>query len=685
MKRIAIALVVLVATTAAAAAQTLALRRVVLSQGGVGYFEYEASVNGNAELTLAVRLDQIDDVLKSIIVFDTGGGVAGVQLPGQEPLTQAFRDLTFPREALESPVALLNALQGAEITVTGTAPMSGRIVRVVAEETQGQGERTITRHRVTVMGATGLQSFVLEEATSVSFSDQALQAEVGRALRAIAENRARDRRTLTVLARGQGQRTVRVGYVVEVPLWKTSYRLAISPDPAVTRGRLQGWAVIENLSGQDWTNIELSLVSGNPVTFRQALYRPFFVNRPEVPVEVYGRVLPRVDEGTVGPVGGAVGTLAPMDQQMRAAGRGLAAPPAQAMARAPSPAPVIAGERERVALEPATAATAVEAQDATTQITFRFPQPVSVAGGQTFVAPIIDREVPAQAVALYQGDANPRNPFAAVLMANDGDSGLPPGVLTLYERAADGLTYVGDARMGPVAGGQQRMLSFALDTRTTIDRRVESAQNIATGIIANGVLRLTRIDRQTTTYRVTAPPREARRIAIEHPRPAGWRLRAPTEPAPDEIPNGWRFTRRLNAGENASIAVVLERPREETLRLLDLNPGQLAAFASSTELSQAVRNAFTEIARLRRDVDDKRREYERITAERRSIVEDQDRVRRNMGAVPNNSQLFRQYMERLTNQEQQLDQLARALEVADTNVKSASAALAAYIERLDLR
>ena len=160
---------------------------------------------------------------------------------------------------------------------------------------------------------------------------------------------------------------------------------------------------------------------------------------------------------------------------------------------------------------------------------------------------------------------------------------------------------------------------------------------------------------------------------------------SPTTPVAEEVPNAWRLTQRLDAGANTSIAVVLERPREETLRLLDLNPGQLAAFASTTELSQAVRNAFTEIARLRRDVDDKRREYERIVAERRTIVDDQARVRANMGSVPNNSQLFRQYMERLTAQEQQLDTIARNLEAADTAVKSATTALASFIERLDLR
>jgi hypothetical protein len=93
-----------------AAAEGLRLKRVMLSTGGVGYFEHEAVIEGDAELELDVRLDQVDDVLKSIVVYDDQGGVGSVSLPGRAPLAQVFRDLPFPRAALESLVALLNAL-----------------------------------------------------------------------------------------------------------------------------------------------------------------------------------------------------------------------------------------------------------------------------------------------------------------------------------------------------------------------------------------------------------------------------------------------------------------------------------------------------------------------------------------------------------------------------------------------
>ncbi|MEI9987840.1 MAG: hypothetical protein WDN69_34800 [Aliidongia sp.] len=251
-------------TAGGAGAGDLALKRVMLSSGGVAYVEYEAEIDGDAELPLDVPLDQVDDVLKSIVVFDSKGGVGSASLPGREPLAQSFRDLPFDQQALNSPADLLNALQGAEVRIGGNRPLSGKLLRVVPEsETIGQAQR-VTRNRVTLLTASGLQQFVLEEADSVSFVDPALQAKVDKALTEIAANRAKDRRRLVLSAHGTGKRTLRVGYVVGAPLWKASFRMVLPDDPKAVKAHLQGWAVLENMSGQDWQNIELTLLSGNP-------------------------------------------------------------------------------------------------------------------------------------------------------------------------------------------------------------------------------------------------------------------------------------------------------------------------------------------------------------------------------------------------------------------------------------
>src|ERR1700746_3246685 len=110
-------------------AADLSLERIMLSGGGVGYFEYEAPVDGNTTLNLDVPLDQVDDILKSLVVYDDSGTSGEITLPGREPLTQIFVDLPFDRSALDSAPALLNALQGAEVRVTGARPMKGRLLR----------------------------------------------------------------------------------------------------------------------------------------------------------------------------------------------------------------------------------------------------------------------------------------------------------------------------------------------------------------------------------------------------------------------------------------------------------------------------------------------------------------------------------------------------------------------------
>src|SRR6266478_7877798 len=292
-------LAVLLAVVGPANAADLSLQRIMLSSGGVGYFEYEATVDGNATLSLDVPIDQVDDILKSLVVYDDGGTAGEITLPGREPLTQAFVDLPFDRAALDSAPALLNALQGADVRVTGGKPMSGRLLRVVEETARGADNLAIARNRVTLLTDGGIEQFILEDADSVAFVDPELQKKVVSALSRLAAHRSDGRRRLTLETRATGSRSIRVGYVVGVPLWKASYRLSLPGDSKADRARLQGWAILEKFSGQAWHDVSLTLLSGNPVTFRQLLFESYYVARPSVPVEVAGRVLPKPDTGSI--------------------------------------------------------------------------------------------------------------------------------------------------------------------------------------------------------------------------------------------------------------------------------------------------------------------------------------------------------------------------------------------------
>ncbi|WP_437668762.1 DUF4139 domain-containing protein [Sorangium sp. So ce131] len=642
----------------------LSLRRVVLSTGGVGYFEHEARVRGDAELRLEVRLDQVDDVLKSIVVYDDRGVAGSIALPGREPLRDLFRELPFDEGALESEAALLNALRGAEVRTSGPGGVvAGRIVAVTAAEVALPGGGSERRHRLALMSDGALRQVVLEELAGVEFAEARLSEQVGAALRGLARQRERNRRELVVRAAsaaGEEERVVRVAYVVEAPLWKTTYRLTLPEAPHGKTGALAGWAVVENQSGGDWRDVDFTLVSGNPVTFRQALYEIYYVPRPEVPVDVADRVLPRLDEGASA-------------LTARVARR---AHPAEARDAAPAgPAAFAAG---------AFAAGAPDAEESTTQVVFHFPAPISLASGHTALLPIVAREIPAERLWLYQPETSARSPLAAVRLRNDGGESLPPGAITVYERSDQGeVAHAGDARLGPLPPGESRIVSFAVDRKVRIDREERSEEALSRARIQGGVLEIVRTARRVTVYTIAGAAREPRVVLIEHPRLDGWELAAPREGV-ETTSDRYRIRREVAAGETARLEVALERPVSHTIALADLSAEQIGVYLSSREIPEALRAAFARLAELRAAVQDRQRARDALEAELAALRGEQERVRENLKVVPAGSALAARYLEALSAQEDRIAAAAAKLPAAREAVAAAERALAEYVRGLSL-
>jgi hypothetical protein len=689
---------VLLAVPTLVGAQELELRRVMLSAGGVGYFEYEAQVDGDATLPLSVRLDQVDDVLKSIAVYDDTGTAGAIRLPGREPLSQIFRDLPFGPEALQSPVMLLNSLSGAEIRATGQRQIEGRLLRVLPEVISLPDQNgTLTRNRVTVMTVAGLQTFLLEESESVTFTDAKLQAQIESALTAISEHRTRERRTLQVVSRGGGRRTLRVGYVVAAPLWKASYRLTLA-EPAAEMARLQGWAVIENMSGQDWEDVELTIVSGNPVTFRQALYSAYYVRRPEVPVEVLGQVLPRTDTGTLAIDELGEATLG-YEEEFRRAQRAIGEQMLKSEKKMiESEIRTHAGREAGVSVAgqvmggpmpastPPTQARLVPAasKEAATQVTFRIPSAVSVTSGQSVLVPIVDRDIPGDRVGIYQPSAHDRHPLAAVRLVNDGETGLPAGVITLYEARPDRVSHVGDAQLSTLPVGDERLVSFALDRKTLIDREVESKETIAKGRIVRGVLELTYEAEQATVYRIKAPAHEDREVLIEHPRQKDWKI---VEPDPEDVELTdvhYRIRRKIDAGKQENVTVRLTMPRTEIVALSDQDKESYLAHAENGELKDELRNALREMARLRDAVDRHERRMQELESERTRIHQEQQRIRENLNRIPRDADLYGRYLVKLNVQEDRIEAVLTEAEETRDAYNAARSVLADYIRGLEI-
>lgn len=656
---------VLIAGTAEAA--DLVLKRVMLSSGGVGYFEYEAEVQGPESLALTVRRDQVDDVLKSVVVYDDKGGVGDIALPGEDPLRDVFRELPFDQAALQEPARLYNALRGAEIEIGGAAAVRGRIIGVTEEQESSPQLRTVTRQRLSVLTSDGIRSVLLHEAGPITFADPQLKTQVEQALAALVQNRARERRTLTVRTFGAGARTLRVGYVVEAPLWKASYRLTLGGGAT---GDLQGWAVLENRSGEDWKDVELTLVTGNPVTFRQALYTAYYVNRPEVPVEVMGRVLPRMDSGTT-----VMATSA-----SRAAASPSPPPPMAAML-----APMSRNLSAEQAYVPKRAANimAAESQEATTQATYTVPKPASVANGHSLLVPLVARAVPTEQIALYQRQP-PQHPLAAVRITNDSGVSLPPGVLTLYERSPKGAAaFVGDARLGPLPAGEKRLLSYAVDQKITVQRKEEETTTLSRARLTEGVLRSTLVARRETTYDITGASGEGRNLLIDHPQAPGFEIVEPRGGI-EKGDFGYRLPLTLEAGKPARLTVVEEQTLSDSVALADMRQETFLQYASNARLTEAQRKAFNRLAELAAARSAAAETTRRLAGQRKDLEAEQARVRSNLGAVPANSDIHRRYLGLLNEQEDRLGRIDADLGKARDAEAAAERAVAEYARSLDL-
>jgi hypothetical protein len=553
-----------------------------------------------------------------------------------------------------------NALVGSEVEIAGQVSAKGRVFRVEDQEIAlPNNGGTTTRHRLTLMTDGGLVQAILEEVTTLRFPDPQVRAQIERALAGLTENRAKERRRLSIGFLGEGTRNAAISYMAAAPIWKTAYRLVLPRDGG--NARLQGWAVVENLTGGDWNDIELVLVSGNPVALRQPLYTAFFTDRVEVPVTTAARLQPRTDDADEPSTGGrrktalpsapaAAARPAPAQDQTQifrfGGGTRFDGPAAPAP---PAPPPPSLG----------AAANAAEAEEASTQLLYRFPGKISLATGHTMMVPFVDREVPAARTWLYQPDTAARHPLAAVRVRNDGESGLPPGIVTAYEAAGDGsVNFVGDAQLPLLPRSTFKFVTFALDSKTDIRREDKGVLRTQLGKAVNGVLTLTTRSRRSISDEIAAPSDEDRQIVIEETRADGWKPAGDT--SVEETPTRFRYAVAAPKGQVTKATLVLERADSETVILTTLAAeDMLARIRGLQNESAAVKDAVARLGAIVNDINKARTQRTQLEAERKKIADDQNRIRQNLQSVGQGSDLGRRYLDTLKSQEDRLAEINR--------------------------
>src|ERR1700690_176130 len=283
------------------ASSRLPVKRVVLYKNGVGYFEHAARVHGNQELAIDFTTSQLNDVLKSLTVVDLGDGrISGVRYNSIAPLDERLKGLRLPFGEDITRTDFLAAMRGSRVEVhSGSSSAMGRLLSVEQEQRTTEKGTTYNATEFSVMtDASEMKNFELGPAVSVRLAERDLNQEVGRYLDLVGSSRAKDLRRMSISATGSGDRDIFVSYISEVPVWKSTYRI-ILPEKSGEKPLLQGWAIVDNTIGEDWKDVQLSLIAGAPQSFIQNISQPLYGRRPVVPLPEAAMLTPQTQEATM--------------------------------------------------------------------------------------------------------------------------------------------------------------------------------------------------------------------------------------------------------------------------------------------------------------------------------------------------------------------------------------------------
>jgi hypothetical protein len=290
-----------VAAMAADSSARLPVKRVVLYKNGVGYFEHTARVHGTQDLSIDFTTAQLNDVLKSLTAVDLGEGrVSSVRYNSIAPLDERLKSLRLPFGEQVTQAEYLSALRGSQVEVhSGSATAAGRLLSVeTIRKPRGKDNFEDVTSFAVVTNSGEMRTFDLGAGTSVRSAERELTEEVQRYLSLVGSSRARDVRRMSFTASGSGDRDIFVSYISEVPIWKSTYRILFSDKPN-EKPLLQAWAIVDNTIGEDWRDVQLSLVAGAPQSFIQDISQPFYARRPVVPLPESVLLTPQSHEATV--------------------------------------------------------------------------------------------------------------------------------------------------------------------------------------------------------------------------------------------------------------------------------------------------------------------------------------------------------------------------------------------------
>ncbi len=650
---------------------------VAIFSSGVAYFECGATVDGIATAELNFRTDQINDIIKSLVVQDLDGGSVGVvSYASRDPIEKTLRSFAVDVTGKPTLAELLDQLRGEPAEITGARSLTGVIFGVEKRRTQVGESGIVEVDVLNVVTESGLQQLRLDELQGVRLANEKINAELRKALETLAMGHDADKKSVVLNFTGEGQRRVRVAYLLEAPIWKTSYRLVLDEEG---RPFLQGWATVENATEEDWRDVRLSLVSGRPISFTMDLYTPLYIPRPREELEIYASLRPPGYAGAFeeeleeGMALARRGRVMRADKGVAVGGRGAPARPAALRAEAPA-------EWAGVELEEAGVASVAAAAEAGELFEYAIRTPVSIPRQNSAMLPIVNEPISGEKVSIFNPATHPKYPLNGLELTNTTDLHLMQGPVTLF----DGGVYAGDAKLPDLKPGEQRLIAYALDLATEVMvKQQPRPDEIVSLRIAKGTLIHKHRYVDERDYVVKNKADKQRTVLIEQPYGDEWNLLEPEKPY-ERAPGLSRFKVIVPAGKTMTQKVTLERVSDQSIALANVGLDQIRYYLRSRVISPAVKEALQKVIASRTDLDRTVREREQREREVNEQVAEQARVRENLRTLQQNTDAYRRQLEKFDEIETQIEKLRARVAELRTQEEQQRRALEDYLLSLNV-
>jgi hypothetical protein len=583
------------------------------------------------------------------------GRITGVRFNSVAPLSERLKTLRLPLGEDATRKDLLEALRGTRVEVrSGPAATTGKVLSVeMVKKFGGKPEQMEEVLEVTLVTDAGeVRSFELWPGTSVRIADRELSDEVNRYLNLIGSAKAVDLRRLTISAAGTGEREIFVSYISEVPVWKSTYRILLDAK-AGAKPLLQGWAVVDNTIGEDWKDVQLSLVAGAPQSFVQNISQPMYVRRPEVPLPQSVTLTPQTHEAAAMPMA-TPEPPAPMAEVVGGLGGGHSESGA-----APSPPP---GQRKAEEsqrrdlyarlLKPQR--VEAEAKGVGDFFEYNLKEKVTIGKNQSALVPILQARIDADKVTLWNEDSD--QALRALCLHNTSGLTLDAGSFNII----DDETFAGEGMLDAVRPGEKRLISYAADPAVRIHVDELSIEKPFSRIrVIKGTMLMTKEERETKTYKISNSDTAPRDVIIEHPARPEWKLAEGVKPE-ETSASFLRFRVKVEPQKSAQLVLEEYHPLSTRVDLSNLSSEYIDLFTEQNRMTPAMEKAFKRVLDQKAVIGGLDAQLNSRQQEVDSISSDQARIRENMKALkgsPEEKALLQRYTRQLDEQEDRLTAL----------------------------